>query len=281
MRAAASRPSRLRAPGAAVAAAAAPTADPARLEADGEELATVTIAGRPWRVPADADRWPLDAILSTRGLTEFGEPVVNFEPLVFALKQILGPQWEELLEFLPNRDALVEASQSIAAAAGFPADPERDISFGSLPTTLSLLLRFPDKVESDLDRFWSIDLRDRFRYDEEGRRALTLRQIHVRLQNLPAESSLAIALGRRSGAEIVLMDLFKAITGKDHPRRPLTAQEAAEARARAVEAAKARADYEKRQNRNKSRRAGAAALARHNAAQKAARSRGSDHAEAS
>jgi hypothetical protein len=257
----------------------APRANPLEVEALGQESVAVTLAGRLWRAPADVDLWPLRYVLASRGIDEFDRPTINVPALIAALKGILGAQWLEFVELIPDQEGLIEASNLLASAAGFPGGDD-DLTFGKLPTTLLLLARWPDKVESDLDRFWRRDLADRYRFDGD-RRLLTLRQIHARLQNLPAESSLAIALGRRSGAELLLMDVFKAIAGREHPARPLTPEEAAQARAEQSAVAEARAKYRERQDRRKNARAGAAALAQRNAAERAARVGGSQHAEAS
>ena len=197
------------------------------------------------------------------------------------MRVILADQWPEFRR-AHKRGDLIDATNAIAAAAGFGVTGEHDRVFGSLPTTLALLTRFPEKVESDLDRFWGIDYLDRWRYDEQGRRKLTLRKIHARLSNLPAESSLAIALGRRSGSELLLMDLWKALTGQSHPSRPLTAQEAAQARSEASALAQARAEYEERRNKDRNRRQRAGEEARRNRAEQIARQREqAPHAEAS
>lgn len=45
-------------------------------------------------------------------------------------------------------------------------------------------------MESDLSRFHGIDYRDRWRFDENGCRKLTIRMIGVRITSLPADSAL-------------------------------------------------------------------------------------------
>ena len=256
-----------------------PTADPVTAEAQGQEHVTATLNGRAWRVPLDADLWPLDSILLSQRYDEHGAKQIHYPALIDALELLLGDQWDDFIDATPRRTGLVEASHAFAAAAGFPGDSAEDLTFGNLSLTLALILKWPAKVESDLDRFWSLDYRDRWRFDDDGRRRLTLRQIHTRLQNLPAESSLALALGRRSGAELLLMDVFKVLAGREHPARPLTAEEAAQARAEQAQLSKARAESKARMNRTKNSRRAAAQLAQRNAAEK--QQREGQHAEAS
>lgn len=258
---------------------ALPPAEPAELEAVGQESVTATFSGREWRLSA-ADDWPLDLILACPTQNQHGALTINYPALFAALELIVGEeQWPALIEACPKRRDLVAAAQAFAAAAGFPKLIDGDRAFGALPTTLALLTKYPGKVESDLDRFWGIDYRDRWRRDSAGHRALTLRQIHVRLSNLPGESALAITLGRRTGAELLLMDVYKAIAGQDHPARPMTPEEAAQARAEQAALSKARADSRARANRVKNQRLGAAELARRNAAER--KQREGQHAEAS
>jgi hypothetical protein len=80
-------------------------------------------------------------------------------------------------------------------------------------------------VEADLSRFHGIRYSDRWRFDECGQRRLTLREIWVRIQNLPNDSSLVIESNkgkpRWGHTEYLLSDIWKAWTGKDHPARPI------------------------------------------------------------
>ncbi|MGI5222169.1 hypothetical protein [Nocardia sp. CA-290969] len=93
----------------------------------------------------------------------------------------------------------------------------------------------PNLVEADLDRFFHRDLRDLWRFDEQGRRKLTLRQIYARITHgLPHNSALAIdANGGRMPwtlSDHLLADIWgleaKQLAGKkapkDHPGRPRT-----------------------------------------------------------
>lgn len=83
-------------------------------------------------------------------------------------------------------------------------------------------------MEADLSQYHQIDYRDRWRFDEHGRRRLTLRMIWVRIRTLPRDSATQIALndGRIpwGWSEHLLADLWSAFTGKPHPNRPKTQQ---------------------------------------------------------
>jgi hypothetical protein len=229
-----------------------PTSDPVEAEALGEEFVTATHLGREWRIPADLDTWPLDHVRYSVGYTRDRGSVVNHVAVAQALEEILGEQWDNFVIAAPRRRDLVPASQAFAAAVGIGASDQRapdgelfDRVFGSLPRLLAVLSSWPTAVESDLMRFWNLDYRDRWRFDD-SRRRLTLRQIHARLSHLPADSALAIAMGRRSPVELLLMDIYEPLAGRPHPARPLTPEQAAERHAEATAKAKAREDYEKR-----------------------------------
>lgn len=81
-------------------------------------------------------------------------------------------------------------------------------------------------MEADLSRYHQLDYRDRWRFDELGRRRLTLRMISVRVRTLPAGSALRTALndGRPEwgDTEYLLADVWQASAGskKPHPARP-------------------------------------------------------------
>jgi hypothetical protein len=229
-----------------------PTSDPVEAEALGEEFVTATHLGREWRIPADADTWPLEHVRYSIGYNRDREPVINHIAIAQALEEILGEQWDDFLIAAPRRRDLVPASQAFAAAIGIGASAQRapsglpfDRAFGSLPRLLAVLTSWPTAVESDLTRFWNLDYRDRWRFDD-GRRRLTLRQIHARISHLPADSALAIEMGRRSPVELLLMDIYEPLAHRVHPARPLSPEQAAERHAEAAAKAKARADYEKR-----------------------------------
>jgi hypothetical protein len=228
------------------------TTNPLEAEALGEDYITAVWSGRRWRIPADADAWPLDHVRYSIGYGRNQAPVVNHIAIAQALEEILGEQWDDFVAAAPRRRDLIPASQAFAAAIGMGASDQRgpdgalfDRAFGSLPRLLAVLSSWPTAVESDLARFWNIDYRDRWRLDD-GRRRLTLRQIHARLSHLPADSALAVEMGRRSPVELLLMDIYEPLAGRAHPARPLSPEQAAERHAEAAAKAKARADYEKR-----------------------------------
>lgn len=223
--------------------------------------------GRQWRIPLDADTWPLTLILASRARDEHGADVVHFGAVVAALKQLLGAQWPAFVDAVRDRDGLLAATHAIAAAGGFPGD-DGDLAWGRLPATIAFTVQWPGKVESDLRRFWHLDYLDRWRFRRAGRRKLTLRAIHSCLQNLPAESSIAIALNRRSASELLLMDVYKAIRGVDHPARPMTPEQAAAAREAAVVQSKARSSYQARRDRDALKRKTARETALRNVAEK-------------
>jgi hypothetical protein len=228
------------------------TTDPVEAEAIGAEFVTAVYKGREWRIPADVDTWPLDYVRSSIGYTRERTPIVNHVAITQALEGILGEQWDDFVIAAPRRRDLVPASQTFAAAIGIGASDQRgpdgallDRVFGSLPRLLAVLETWPTAVESDLNRFWGLDYRDRFLFTT-GRRRLTLRQIHARLSHLPADSALAVEMGRRSPVELLLMDIYEPLAHRVHPARPLTPEQAAERHAEANAKAKARADYEAR-----------------------------------
>jgi len=77
-------------------------------------------------------------------------------------------------------------------------------------------------VESDLSRYHNVDYRDRWRFDADGVRRLTLRMILVRLRHLPPDSATALAEG---GDGWTLSDHLQAHTygataGEPHPWLP-------------------------------------------------------------
>lgn len=190
------------------------------------------------------------------------------------LAELLGEQFDAFCEAVPTRAGLVPASHAVAAAVGIGRDitaDRWDKAFGAIPRLLAVLEHWPGAVESDLNRFWNLDYRDRFRFDKRGRRRLTLRQIHARLSHLPADSALAVSMNRRSPVELLLMDIYEPLAGRVHPARPLTEAQLAERKAEAAAKAKALADYEARRHARGDRITTGLAAARANAQ----RSRGS------
>lgn len=223
------------------------------VEASGGDTVTAVFAGREWRIPADVDLWPLPVIARSIGTTAERRTLINHLAVAEALEELLGDQWEDFTGAAPQRRHLVPASQAFARAAGLGAGPDIDGQgepldkvFGAIPRLLAVLKAWPDAVESDLNRFWHLDYRDRWRFDGDNRRKLTLRQIYARISHLPADSALAVQMGRRSPVELLLMDVYEPLAGRVHPARPLTPQQIAERNAEATAKAKALADYEAR-----------------------------------
>lgn len=224
-------------------------------EGSGQQYVTSTFGGTEFQVPLDVDTWPLDTI---RGCRRFdpaiSQLVVDHFSVATALRGVLGPvQWDRFEVAAPCGDDLVRASDVFAAAVGIERrDIPGDMAFGAVPRLLAVLERWPDKVESDLDQFWGIDYRDRWRFDGDRRR-LTLRQIHVRLSNLPIDSTVAVALnaGRmhHTNTDLLLMDVWEALSGftRRHPSRPMSAEERAVRDAQVAQEEKARADHHARQ----------------------------------
>lgn len=224
-------------------------------EALGLERLEVPFAGHTWTIPADVDTWPLESVAVSVG-TAKRRILPNHLAIAEALAGILGEEFDRfVVTAAPRRGDLIPASMAFAAAAGIPASADldhngdpRDRAFGGLPRLLTVLRLWPDAVESDLNRFWGLDYRDRWRFDDRGRRKLTLRQIYARVSHLPADSALAVEMGRRSPMELLLMDIYEPLAGRVHPSRPLTAAQLRERRAEADAKAKALADYEARRH---------------------------------
>ena len=237
--------------------------DPARAEALGDTHILAVYNGLEWSIPLDVDTWPLEQLKTSLYVGPDREIVVNHIAVADGLHQLLGGQWEAFTQAAPLRRDLVPATNAVAAAAGVPAGPARDglpdKAWGAIPRLLAVLDAWPAAVESDLQRFWGIDYRDRWRG------TLTLRQIHARLSHLPADSALAIAMGRRSPVELLLMDIYEPLAGRAHPARPLTPEQLAERQAEAAAKAKALADYEARRAARGDRVSSGLAAARENA----------------
>lgn len=204
--------------------------DPVEAEATGQQYVVATYAGRDYKLSLDAETWPLDLIAISVGIGSDQKLVANDVPLTQAMVQLLGDQWDDFSRAFPRRRHLIPASQVFAAAAGFAGEP-RDLAFGALPRLLATLTHWGAAVEATLGDL-GLDYRDRWRFDADGQRKLTLRQIHVRLSHVRHDSPLAIATngGRvpHTSNDLLLMDLFEAITKVAHPSRPLTAAQRAE-----------------------------------------------------
>lgn len=231
---------------------------PVEAEARGDKFIEATFSGNTFRVPLDVDSWPLDIVRQCRGVSaSTGKPVVNGAQLVTALGALLGPQWVELAAVARKKKQLVEASQVFAEAVGLPASGKSDVVFGGVPRLLALIDTYPNEVESDLGRFWHLDYVDRWRFTRGGRRRLTLRQIYVRFERVPTDSSLAIAMNGGkllySNTDLLLMDLYELSSRTRHPSRPMSAAEIAEREAQRIKDEKDAADYKARQEKRKSR----------------------------
>ena len=79
-------------------------------------------------------------------------------------------------------------------------------------------------IEADLSRFHTLRYSDRWRFDENGHRRLTLREIWVRIQTLKGDAELVLLSNdgkpRWDYEHYLLADLFHALTNKPHPWRP-------------------------------------------------------------
>ncbi len=111
---------------------------------------------------------------------------------------------------------------------------------------MRLIRDHPDAVEADLQiRCNGVDYRDRWRFDANGRRLLTIRRIGVLLRGLPPDSETARAEGSSgfTNTEILLMDLWQmqTTTGEPHPLRPKGSKAVDPEHEKRVRAAKVRA----------------------------------------
>lgn len=105
-------------------------------------------------------------------------------------------------------------------------------------------------MESDLQVHCNgIDYRDRWRFDSEGRRRLTLRRIGLLIRHLPPGSATALATGGTGWglSDHLLADIYGATAGEAHPSKPKPVKGSDPARDKARRAAKARARERQRQ----------------------------------
>ena len=111
-----------------------------------------------------------------------------------------------------------------------------------------MLREHPDAVEADLQRYYQIDYRDRWRFDAGGHRVLTLRRLGVLIRHLPPDCAVARAEGSsgRTDVEILLMDLYGAMTGEQHPRYPKESKAVDPGREKRLRAARLRAHERQR-----------------------------------
>lgn len=240
------------------------TTDPVEAEATGQPFLTPTFRGVGFKIPTDADDWPLPLVGASLSVTAEGEFHPNYAALSQALTVLVG----DVAGLAPKRRHMVALSQTIAAAAGFPAVLPVDVVFGALPRRLAVLDVWPAPAEATLNQLGQ-DYADRWRFTTDGRRKLTLRKIHVLLSHPPYDSPLAVAQNDNkrplSDTALVVMDLFEHIARKAHPARPLTPEQKAERQKAEKSSADAVADYRKRHNLPETRRATAIQLARSNA----------------
>jgi hypothetical protein len=219
-------------------------------EAAGQPFLVAAFGEHEYKLAADADDWPLDDIGAGK--------------LLPAMRELLGDQWQGFLRDYPRRRDLLMASRAFAEAAGFPAGPA-DRMFGGLPRLLQTLVLHGGPVEATLAGM-GVDYRDRWRFDADGRRRLPLRRIYVLLIHMPYDSPLAIAVngGKRlySASDLLLMDVYEALTRRTHPSRPMSPQEA---KTRATSEAKIEDERAKYRARHSNPRESAIALARANA----------------
>lgn len=221
--------------------------NPPHAEATGQLLTAVTFGGGEYKLPAQSDDWPLDLIELVRGIRD-KKLVVNRPALLAAMSALLGAQWPALAESTKTRD-LIAASNVFATAVGFPvSNLLQDLAFGSLPRILTWLRLWPGPIEADLRR-GGIRYSDRWRFDPDGQRRLTLREVGVQIEHRRWDSALSEALfGERplSDSAQVLMDLFELQTRQRHPGRPMSpAEKAQREEVKAVEDAE-RARYRAR-----------------------------------
>lgn len=104
-------------------------------------------------------------------------------------------------------------------------------------------------MESDLQRYFHVDYRDRWRFDDSGRRRLTLRRLSVLLRHLPPAASTVLATGGSGWTltDYLLADLFHATAHVPHPSRPKPEKSVSPERAKSVAAFHKRAAERQRQ----------------------------------
>ena len=104
-------------------------------------------------------------------------------------------------------------------------------------TAVVIVRDHPNEIEADLQRFYQIDYRDRWRGTLPYRRLLVL------LDALPVESQLKSAVENRpasSREEVRLVEMWESWSGKKHPLR--SEKSAQHARDKALEQAEERAE---------------------------------------
>jgi hypothetical protein len=218
----------------------------AEAEALGQQYVDAVFGGISFRVPLDVDTWPLHLIRFSRGRhSETGQVMINYRAVMETIQVLTGDQFDLFVSVAPTRAYWVPFTESVADAVGF-GEPGQ--VFGGLPRTLAMIDAWPDKVESDLRRFWRLEYRDRYR---TGRRRVSLRQIHTCLSNLPTDSAIVLAMNGGkipyTATDLLLMDLYESSTGTRHPSRPMSAAEIAQRDGEAAAIENERAKYRARQ----------------------------------
>lgn len=87
---------------------------------------------------------------------------------------------------------------------------------------MRLLREHPGAIEADLQRFYQVDYRDRWRRDEHGFPRLTLRRLRVLIVHLPPESATkrAVSHGRSIWDDeklALLTHIWQASAGSEKP----------------------------------------------------------------
>ena len=113
---------------------------------------------------------------------------------------------------------------------------------------MRLLREYPEAVEADLQRYYNIDYSDRWRFDSDGQRKLTLRRISVFIRYLPPDSAIAIATGGSGWllSDYLLAHIFQATTGQPHPALPKQAKVEDPMKVKQIKSAKKRAEQRQR-----------------------------------
>jgi hypothetical protein len=97
-------------------------------------------------------------------------------------------------------------------------------------------------VEADLARYYQLDIRDRWRFDADGKPKLTLRMLYVRIKYLPAESATSRAEGNPGWTreQYLLAHIWGQRAETPHPWYPAATPEVTAEQTRAKKDALAR-----------------------------------------
>ena len=106
-----------------------------------------------------------------------------------------------------------------------------------------MLREHPGAVEADLSQYYHLDYRDRWRFDSDGHRRLTLRMISVRVGHLPSDSATSVALGGPGWRleHYLAAHLYGAMAGEPHPSLPKASPITDPEREKALRSARLRA----------------------------------------